>query len=165
MSRGHGRRWSAAAGQAIVEFALITPLLLMLTVGLLDASRALFAYSALQNATAEGARKTIISLYSTSGPLQCLVGGTSGNTQPLVQAATSEASVLGLDTSYLSGASAPLTNANFSVAGYTGSTATLCPPSNGTVTFQATYTFHPLVSLMFGPGSTTMSAQTTMQIE
>jgi hypothetical protein len=161
-----GRR-RPTAGQAIVEFALLTPLLLMLTVGLLDACRAFWAYTALQNVASEGARQTIAILFPTSSvPKPCLVGGSTGNTQTIVQSAVAEASVLGLDTTALSGSSAPLTNANFTLAAYdSNANATLCVPTGATVTFQASYTFQPLVSLMLGRGSITMTAKTTLQIE
>jgi hypothetical protein len=99
-------------------------------------------------------------------PRPCLVGGSGGNTLAVVQRVVAEASVLGLDTGTLAGSSAPLRNANFSLAAYdANANVTLCTPPGTTVTFTATYTFHPLVSLMFGPGSITISAQTTMQIE
>lgn len=161
-----GRR-QRSAGQAIVEFALLTPLLLFLTVGIIDASRAFWAYTSLQNVASEGARNAIDVLFPTaSQPVQCLVGGSSGNTGPIVQAAVAEASVLGLDTSALSGASAPLTNGNFSLAvDDVNATATLCTPPGTTITFQASYTFQPLVSMMLGQGSIVMTAKSTVQIE
>jgi hypothetical protein len=164
---GQQARRLGSAGQAIVEFALITPLLLFLTVGLVDASRAFWAYTSLQNVASEGARRTVTVLFPTaSQPVQCLVGGAGGNTDVIVQAAVAEASALGFDTSDLSGAAAPLTNASFSLTvDDINASATLCTPPGTTITFQASYTFQPLVSMMLGQGSILMTAQSTMQIE
>lgn len=167
MMRRQAGRWRGNAGQAIVEFAFVTPLLLFLTVGLVDASRAFWAYTSLQNVASEGARYTIDVLFPTaSQPVQCLAGGSSGNTSPIVQAAVAEATPLGLDTTALSGAGATLTNGNFSLTvDDANATATLCTPPGTTITFQASYTFQPLVSMMLGQGSIIMTAQSTVQIE
>jgi Flp pilus assembly protein TadG len=43
-------------GQGLVEFALILPILLVITIGMLDLGRAFFVTIAIQNATREGAR-------------------------------------------------------------------------------------------------------------
>jgi len=43
-------------GQAIVEFALVLPLLLFVVVGLIEAGRAIFIYSSVTNASREAAR-------------------------------------------------------------------------------------------------------------
>jgi hypothetical protein len=51
-------RWRrrTQAGQAVVEFALILPLLALLTVGIVDLGRVFYTYEALANAAREGAR-------------------------------------------------------------------------------------------------------------
>ena len=48
--RRHGR------GQAIVEFALILPIFVLLLVGVLDFGRAIYAYNTINNAAREGGR-------------------------------------------------------------------------------------------------------------
>jgi Flp pilus assembly protein TadG len=48
------------AGQALVEFALVIPIFLLLFVGLFDLGRAVFAYNTLTNAAREGARLAIV---------------------------------------------------------------------------------------------------------
>ena len=48
------------AGQALVEFALVIPVFLLLLVGLFDLGRAVFAYNTLTNAAREGARLAIV---------------------------------------------------------------------------------------------------------
>jgi Flp pilus assembly protein TadG len=56
-NRGKGQR---RRGQALVEFALIIPLFLLLLVGIFDLGRAVFAYNTLTNAAREGARLAIV---------------------------------------------------------------------------------------------------------
>lgn len=46
----------ASAGQTLVEFALVLPILLALTVGLIDLARGVYFYNTLSNSAREGAR-------------------------------------------------------------------------------------------------------------
>ncbi|MFQ5912356.1 MAG: TadE/TadG family type IV pilus assembly protein [Nitrospinota bacterium] len=55
---GHAAR--ATRGQALVEFALTLPLLLLLLLGVVEFARAYFTYHLITNATREGARIGII---------------------------------------------------------------------------------------------------------
>lgn len=62
-----GRRSRPAGrGQALVEFALIIPVFLVLMVALFDFGRAVFAYNTLTNAAREGARMAIVNQYKPS---------------------------------------------------------------------------------------------------
>jgi Flp pilus assembly protein TadG len=56
----HGR------GQALVEFALVIPIFLLLLVAIFDLGRAVFAYNTLTNAAREGARMAIVNQYKPS---------------------------------------------------------------------------------------------------
>lgn len=60
--RRHSRpRWhSSDRGQALVEFALILPILLILILGLIDVGRAVGAYNSVSNAARSGARVAIV---------------------------------------------------------------------------------------------------------
>jgi Flp pilus assembly protein TadG len=51
-----GRLRRLEAGQAVVEFALILPVLVLITMGILDLGRVFYTYEALANAAREGAR-------------------------------------------------------------------------------------------------------------
>ncbi len=53
-------------GQALVEFALVLPILLLLLVAIFDLGRAAFAYNTLTNAAREGARIAIVNQYKPS---------------------------------------------------------------------------------------------------
>lgn len=51
---------SGSKGQSLVEFALILPIFILMTAGLLDGAWALFNYSTVSNAAREGARIAIV---------------------------------------------------------------------------------------------------------
>ena len=53
-------------GQALVEFALVIPLFLLMLIALFDLGRAVFAYNTLTNAAREGARIAIVNQYKPS---------------------------------------------------------------------------------------------------
>ncbi len=53
-------RKPAGRGQALVEFALVIPIFLVVMVALFDLGRAVFAYNTLTNAAREGARTAIV---------------------------------------------------------------------------------------------------------
>jgi Flp pilus assembly protein TadG len=86
MSR-HRRR---ARGQALVVFALVVPLLILIFMGLFDAGRAVFAWNTLSNAAREGARVAIVDQTQVAG---VYVAATE---------AANQASGLGLDASDVS---------------------------------------------------------------
>jgi Flp pilus assembly protein TadG len=50
-------------GQALVEFALVIPIFLLVLVAIFDLGRAVFAYNTLTNAAREGARTAIVNQY------------------------------------------------------------------------------------------------------
>ena len=54
MRRGRRR------GQALVEFALVLPVLLVILLGTFDAGRLIFAYNSVSNAAREGGRTAIV---------------------------------------------------------------------------------------------------------
>ena len=58
-TRGRSRGWGAS-GQAIVEFALFLPMLIILVMGILDMARAYSVLQVVTNAAREGAREGII---------------------------------------------------------------------------------------------------------
>ena len=71
----HGR------GQALVEFALLIPLMLLLLVAVFDMGRAVFAYNSITNAAREAARLAIVNQDATSiqqrGISQTAIGETA----------------------------------------------------------------------------------------
>lgn len=69
--RGRGR------GQALVEFALIIPIFLLVVVGLFDMGRAVFYYSTISNASREGVRLAIVDQNQTKIRLAAVDGASS----------------------------------------------------------------------------------------
>ena len=61
-----GRDRSVGRGQALAEFALAIPLVLLLLVAVFDVGRAVFAYNAITNAAREGTRLAIVNQDITS---------------------------------------------------------------------------------------------------
>jgi Flp pilus assembly protein TadG len=51
------------AGQSLVEFALLLPILLVILLGIFDFGRAIYAYNAVSNAAREGGRTAIVNQY------------------------------------------------------------------------------------------------------
>lgn len=66
MSRFQIRRRRSGRGQALVEFALVMPIFILLLVAIFDLGRAVFAYNTLTNAAREGARIAIVNQYQPS---------------------------------------------------------------------------------------------------
>jgi Flp pilus assembly protein TadG len=60
------RRAGDERGQAMVEFALVLPIFILLLVAIFDLGRAAFAYNTLTNAAREGARTAIVNQYKPS---------------------------------------------------------------------------------------------------
>jgi Flp pilus assembly protein TadG len=58
--RRRGTPRARTRGQALVEFALILPIFILLLVGLFDVGRAVFAYNTVSNAAREAARVAIV---------------------------------------------------------------------------------------------------------
>src|SRR5688500_16640261 len=54
------RRRERSHGQALVEFALIIPIFVLLLVGIFDLGRGVYAWSTLNNAAREGTRQAIV---------------------------------------------------------------------------------------------------------
>lgn len=65
-SSPHKNRKGREAGQAVVEFALILPILLLILLAAVDMTRVYFTLQVINNATREGARIGIIAGSTTS---------------------------------------------------------------------------------------------------
>jgi Flp pilus assembly protein TadG len=60
MGRSRPRSGDPRAGQALVEFALVAPILLLLLLGIVDFARAWNVYEVLTDAAREGAREAVV---------------------------------------------------------------------------------------------------------
>ena len=66
MNAFHRRAKGSKRGQALVEFALVLPIFILVLVAIFDLGRAVFAYNTLTNAAREGARIAIVNQYKPS---------------------------------------------------------------------------------------------------
>jgi Flp pilus assembly protein TadG len=64
------RTRAGSRAQALVEFALVLPVLLLIVFGLIDGGRLVFTYNTVSNAARSGARVAIVN-QSTSGTSTC----------------------------------------------------------------------------------------------
>lgn len=76
--RGRDRR-----GQALVEFALIIPIFMLIAIGIFEGARAIYTYNALSNAVREGLREAIVNQDQTSIDAEAnrILGGLAPDTQ------------------------------------------------------------------------------------
>jgi Flp pilus assembly protein TadG len=133
-----GRR-STSRGQALVEFVFAAPLLFMLLFGVIEAGRLIWTNHEVTNGTREGARRA-------------LVGGANATTQ------ATEASIRDAILSR--------------TAGLDGSRLSLDPPPTNlggvpgtTVVVTTRYQYQPIVGMIFGTGTITLTARSEVIIQ
>ena len=135
-------------GQALVEFALVIPIFLLLLVALFDLGRAVFSYNTLTNAVREGARMAIV----------------NQDVPSIVARAKSQTAIVELDD--------PSVKVNFyqTAADGTPDLSDKCDlvavGCLAVVSFEATYRpFTPIISnILFGSG-VTFTAQSVLSVE
>jgi Flp pilus assembly protein TadG len=142
--KARGRR----SGQALVEFALLIPVFLLILVSLFDLGRAVFAYNTLTNAAREGARLAIVNQDADA------IRARAENASAMVE----------LD--------APNVDINFYqvAADGTPDTAKDCTPAAvgclAVVKFQATYRpITPIVSNILFRNGVTFTAMSVLSVE
>jgi TadE-like protein len=138
----HGR------GQALVEFALILPVFLLIVVSLFDLGRAVFAFNTLTNAAREGARLAIV----------------NQDTASIIAHAEQESAMVELDV--------PNVGVDFYQVASDGTpdkTKPCSPVAVGclaVVTFEATYRpITPIVSNILFASGVTFHAQSVLTVE
>jgi Flp pilus assembly protein TadG len=71
--RGAAPRGTRARGQALVEFAFVFPIIVLLAFGFIDVGRAVFSHNTLTNAAREAARVAAVNqIDPASGPWSCV---------------------------------------------------------------------------------------------
>ena len=78
-------RGGTTHGQALTEFALIFPVLMLILLGVVDLGRGVYAYAAVSNAAREGGRTAIVNQYLPD----------------IVSRAAAQATALGISTTIL----------------------------------------------------------------
>lgn len=146
--RSPGRSRSRSKGQALVEFALIAPLLFLLIFGIIEAGRFILYYHTLNHAVREGARYAIVHGSNSSAP------ASQGNTSGVVTRVEEAAFDL------MSGG-----NLTVNVCYYQGmdgcGTGIASNNRGDNVRVDATYTYSPIVNLI---PSISISAEATLVI-
>jgi TadE-like protein len=81
--------WGGSAGQALLEFALIAPIVFVLIGATVDLGRGLLIYTTLQGASRDTARQAVLSYYSGSNtlPPTCTALATPCSLKPLINGA------------------------------------------------------------------------------
>jgi Flp pilus assembly protein TadG len=148
-SRHRGR------GQALVEFALVIPVFLLLLMAVFDLGRAVFAYNSVTNAAREGARLAIVN-QSTALITQRVLDQTSlgGTGSPTVT------------VSFRKNSPNDDFSTNPTCNAYTSATRPMDLDCVAIVTYQTTYRpITPLISnIVFGSG-VNLSATTMLNVE
>lgn len=141
-------------GQALVEFAIVIPLLLLMVLALFDGGRAVIYYTELTNATRVGAR---VAMVNQSHDASC-----TGSIRTYKCAAAEIATSTGL-----SAASIPTAVFTDSDGNLVSPTATTCRSyGECAATVTASYSFAPVTPIVSSIlGSIDLSASTTMTIE
>ena len=141
MLRSHRgqRRRPRTRGQALVEFALVIPIFLLMLAGMIDFGLGLYSYMTINNAARDGARlgATACSAVACTDPITARVGVAAGGLDPTV-------------TVVCSHETAP----NVTVA-VPCSPKLVSPPTAGvqkgdSITVTADYTYHMIWPLTFG---------------
>jgi len=131
-------------GQALVEFAVILPVLMLLVLGLFDAGRAVLFYTELANASRAGARVAIVNQSNDA---------TCGGPERTFKCAAADLT-MAMDVD-------PLDIVDLAIS---GSPCSL--PSDCTATVRVDYRFEPITPLIGAiVGVIDLSASTTMPLE
>jgi Flp pilus assembly protein TadG len=150
MNRSLVRRRGAGRGQALVEFALVMPIFILLLVAIFDLGRAVFAFNTLTNAAREGARMAIVNQYQPS----------------IIARAKQQTAIVELND--------PSVTVNFYQVNADGTpnTSTPCALSQiavgcmATVSFEATYQpITPLIGNIIFKNGVTFTASSTLSVE
>ncbi len=139
---------SHSGGQALLEFALVIPLFLLLVVAIFDLGRAVFAYNTLTNAAREGARLAIVNQDKAT----------------IIQRAKDQTAITELN--------APNVDVNFWQTNEDGTPNTAVPCDNvavgclAVVTFESTYQpITPIISSFMFKNGVTFTARSVLSIE
>ena len=133
-------------GQALVEFALILPIFLLVMVALFDLGRAVFSYNTLTNASREGVRLAIV----------------NQDTASIIARAKSQTQIIEL--------SDPSVDIDFWQVNNDGSLGTACSPAAvgcvAVVNFEATYRpITPIIADLLFKNGVTFTSTSVLSVE
>ena len=145
MTRSRHRPRLPQGGQALIEFALVVPLVLLIFMSVFDFGRAIYAYNAISNAAREGGRTAIVNQYAAD----------------VESRASKQAVALGIP------ASCPGAGQPGVCVSYTPPDATVsCPALNCIAAVNVTYKFSPLTPIISSIWpSITLASTTKVPVE
>ena len=150
LRRPKGIRSRGIRGQALVEFALVIPIFLLVMIALFDLGRAVFAYNTLTNAAREGARMAIV----------------NQDEPTIVSRAKSQTAIVELDDSIVRVEFRQVNADGTPDMSDEGTCASAAVGCLAIVSFKATY--HPITpiisNILFGSG-VTFSAKSVLSVE
>ena len=147
------RMAASSEGVALVEFALVVPILLILLVGILDTGRAVNAYVTISNASREGAR--YVALNPTAPPSAIRSSAVLPHAQQL------DSSGIVVSVTYAGGVTSTACPVPTTTAPPAGSPAPVTIPVRVDVTYPwSAATF--FIGQFFGGGSRTFCASSTV---
>jgi Flp pilus assembly protein TadG len=153
-----GRRSNRRRGQAMVEFALVIPIFMLVLSGILDFGFALFSRMTVINAAREGARAAVMVSDTTTIPLVAQTNAVAAAAQGgLAVTVSTSADVTCLLTTV--SASSPPACGNWTK--YDKITNPTGPQSGDSVSVTVHYTYHTFFPLAFG---TTFELTSTVQM-
>jgi Flp pilus assembly protein TadG len=163
IARGAARRGRRSRGQALVEFAFVFPIIVVLAFGFIDVGRAVFGYNTLTNAAREAARVAAVNQVDpVAGPWGCLAN------KPVQNPATPSWTFRGC--AIAAGATVGVTDADVSISYYAPPGTSIQCSSGLTVgciaAVTVTYDYVPITPIagsIIGP--IPMSATSEMPIE
>ena len=94
-------RRAQEGGAAMVEFAIVVPLLILLLCGTLDFGLIFGGYSSMENGVASAARTLSLNAYQYSGSASCSGGATAATADAVCNVVANLGSLTGLDASSL----------------------------------------------------------------
>jgi Flp pilus assembly protein TadG len=142
-------------GQALVEFALVIPIFLLLLMAVFDLGRAVFAYNSVTNAAREGARLAIVN--QSAVLIQQRAMAQSAIAETAAPNVTVEFRKTEPNADYLTN---PICNA------YNGATPKMALDCVAIVTFQTTFRpITPLISNILFASGVTLTARSVQTVE
>lgn len=148
MSWARAPRRLTRRGQALAEFALIFPVLMLMFMGVVDLGRGIYAYNAVSNAAREGGRTAIV----------------NQNQQDIQDRAAAQATALGIPASCNGGASPGICVSFVFGDLTTDCSTTLAPGCVAVVTVK--YTFNaitPIIGNLIGPMPLSSTTKQTIE--
>lgn len=152
-------------GQALTEFALVVPILLVFLFGIFDFGRAIFIYSVVSDVSREGARYAIV--HGSLAPADGEIASGPGTTDPsgathVVPAASSVA--FGLDPSQLKVGVCWGFGCSISNDCRTATNTANAPVPDVPVTVRACYSFQAITATFLNINSIPLVAQATLAV-